>query len=213
MEERRRKLRAFVADNLKQILSGSVTHFEITAGAVLLNLGVSSDVGDPNYVSECDWWALSRAAAAAPRAAPTPRGCRYLVLFILDTAFGCLLTITVRAQRHAAAAGGGAAAHAEPQAHALTVRVAAQYAWSEPLSRCSAPPREPPREPPTAPPPPGSGTTRRRPTPRRANGAPRAAVPFARRRPTPLPPAPSPPTGIGCSGGWRRRCTGRCAPL
>lgn len=44
-------------------------------------------------ISECDW---------------------YLLLFMLDTAYGCFLTISV---------------------HAWTVRLAAKWSWSEPLSR------------------------------------------------------------------------------
>eukprot|EP00040_Diaphanoeca_grandis_P039589 m.259521 g.259521 ORF g.259521 m.259521 type:complete len:339 (-) comp38205_c0_seq1:83-1099(-) len=85
-ESPRRTLKQFVIDNLKQVISGACTHFEATGVAVIFN----ELIGD---IEECDW---------------------YLVLFMMDTAYGCFLTISV---------------------HALTVKWAAHFKWSEPLSR------------------------------------------------------------------------------
>ena len=58
---------------------------------IFLPYGTHLSLACPN--SECDW---------------------YLVMFLIDTAFGCITTIT---------------------AHSLTTRLAANYKWSEPLSR------------------------------------------------------------------------------
>mmetsp|Transcript_22914 Transcript_22914/g.59803 ORF Transcript_22914/g.59803 Transcript_22914/m.59803 type:complete len:345 (+) Transcript_22914:95-1129(+) len=88
MEIPRRSLRQFAVDNMKQLVSGGITHFEATAFAVLM-YNASYD----GKISECDW---------------------YLILFMLDTAYGCFLTIAV---------------------HAWTVRKSAAFEWSEPLSR------------------------------------------------------------------------------
>jgi len=86
IETPRRTLKQFVIDNMKQLISGGVTHFEATAVAVLFN----ELIGE---IEECDW---------------------YLVLFMMDTAYGCFLTVAV---------------------HAMTVKLAAKFNWSEPLSR------------------------------------------------------------------------------
>ena len=48
IEKPRRGLKQFMIDNLKQVVSGAVTHFEATGAAVWLN----SLVGD---VEACDW--------------------------------------------------------------------------------------------------------------------------------------------------------------
>lgn len=86
IEKPRRELKQFIIDNLKQVISGAVTHFEATGAAIYLNELVS-------HIEACDW---------------------YLVLFMMDTAYGCFLTVTV---------------------HAATVRLSKRYKWSEPLSR------------------------------------------------------------------------------
>eukprot|EP00041_Stephanoeca_diplocostata_P004434 m.45074 g.45074 ORF g.45074 m.45074 type:complete len:352 (-) comp15112_c0_seq3:2759-3814(-) len=85
-ESPRRSLRQFVIDNFKQVVSGSITHFEATGFAILM-------FNHNTKVSQCDW---------------------YLMLFMLDTAYGCFLTVTT---------------------HAFTAQLAARFSWSEPLSR------------------------------------------------------------------------------
>eukprot|EP00038_Savillea_parva_P001572 m.105445 g.105445 ORF g.105445 m.105445 type:complete len:389 (+) comp10549_c1_seq5:8297-9463(+) len=88
VEKPRRSLRQFAVDNMKQLVSGAITHFEATAFAVLMYNNAYN-----GKISECDW---------------------YLIIFMLDTAYGCFLTVSL---------------------HAWTVRMAARTSWAEPLSR------------------------------------------------------------------------------